>query len=62
MVLTKLDYIMCERNMRDEELAAKTFLTVRSIQNAKKKRGVCLNTAKRIAKALKLSVDQLREG
>ena len=59
MVLTKLDNIMCDLNMRDEELAAKTFLTVRSIQNAKKGRGVCLNTGKRIAKGLNIKLEQL---
>jgi transcriptional regulator with XRE-family HTH domain len=59
MVLTKLQQIMTERNMTDEQLAAKTMMTSRSIQNAKRGRGVCLNTGKRIAKGLKLDLSQL---
>jgi len=50
---------MTERNMTDEQLAAKTMMTSRSIQNAKRGRGVCLNTGKRIAKGLKLDLSQL---
>jgi hypothetical protein len=45
--------------MSDEQLAVKTMLTVRSIQNAKKGRGVSLNTSKRIAKGLKLTLKEL---
>jgi transcriptional regulator with XRE-family HTH domain len=59
MVLTKLTEILKNREMSDEQLAVKTMLTVRSIQNAKKGRGVSLNTSKRIAKGLKLTLDQL---
>jgi transcriptional regulator with XRE-family HTH domain len=59
MVLTKLPEILKNREMSDEQLAVKTMLTVRSIQNAKKGRGVSLNTSKRIAKGLKLTLDQL---
>ena len=58
-MLTKLTEILKNREMSDEQLAVKTMLTVRSIQNAKKGRGVSLNTSKRIAKGLKLTLDQL---
>jgi transcriptional regulator with XRE-family HTH domain len=59
MVLTKLTEILKNREMSDEQLAVKTMLTVRSIQNAKKGRGVSLNTSKRIAKGLKLTLKEL---
>ena len=58
MILTKLQQILTELKMTDEQLAVKTFLTVRSIQNAKTK-GVSLNTGLRIAKSLKLKFTDL---
>ena len=61
MVLTKLQEIMTQLNMTDEQLAVKTMMTSRSIQNAKKGRGVSLNSAKRIAKALKMDLNKLKE-
>jgi predicted transcriptional regulator len=60
MVLTKLNDVLKNRGMTVEELAAKSMLSAKSIYNAGKGRGVSLNTAKRIAQSLKLSVSQLK--
>jgi predicted transcriptional regulator len=60
MVLTKLTEILENRGMAIEELAAKTLLSAKTIYNAKKGRGVSLNTGKRIAKTLRLDLSQLQ--
>ena len=59
MVLTKLQQIMSEREITIEELAAQTMMSSRSIFNAKRGRGVSLNTGKRIAKGLKMKLEHL---
>ena len=59
MVLTQLEKVMGERKISAEELAAKTLMSVRSVENAKKGKGVSLNTGKRISHGLKMKLDEL---
>lgn len=59
MVLTKLQQIMEVRGITAEELAVKTLMSHRSIENAKKGKGVLMNTGKRIAMGLKMKLEEL---
>lgn len=59
MVLSKLEKIMADRGITSAELAVKTIMSVRSVENAKKRRGVSLMTGKRIASGLKLNLEEL---
>ena len=59
MVLKNLTEVMSDRNITVEELAVHTMMSARSITNARRSKGVCLNTGKRIAKALKINLSEL---
>ena len=59
MVLTKLHKQMIEKQVSAVELADKTIMSVRSIDNAKKGRGVSLGTCKRIAAGMKMKLEDL---
>lgn len=59
MVLSKLKEAMEVKKVTETELAAKVMLTTRSIQNAMNKKGVTLNTAKRIASGMRINLEQL---
>jgi len=59
MMLPKLQEFMKRNNISDEELAVKSLVSVRSIQNAKRCKSINRNTGKRIAQALKIKIDIL---
>ena len=59
MILTKLQKTMDDRQLTVEELAAKSLMSARSILNAKRGRGVALNTAKRLAICLRMKLEDL---
>ena len=59
MVLAQLEIIMAERGLSNEQVAAKANLSAKSVMNAKKGRGVSLNTGRHIATALKVPLDKL---
>lgn len=59
MVLNKLQEAMQSRELTVAELAAKTMMSTRTIENAKSKKGVSLNTGKRIALSLKMKLEDL---
>lgn len=58
MVLTKLYAVMTARNISTEELAASTFLSAKTIANAKTV-GVSLPTCKIIAEKLGMELEEL---
>lgn len=59
MVLTKLEEAMSMRNISDAWLAEKTLLSTRTVEKARKGRGVSLSTGKRIAKVFKIKLEDL---
>lgn len=59
MVLKKLQETMDQKDVTVAELAAKTMMSTRTIDNAKRGRGVSLNTGKRIAIGLKMKLEDL---
>jgi len=60
MVLTKLAELRKQNNLSQEQLAAKTGLTGRTINRIESGKGVHLNNAKAIAKALHVQVKDLQ--
>lgn len=64
MVLKQLSAFMKKHNISNESLAAKATVSAKTIFNAKKGRGINLNTGKRIAAGLaslgqKVKLDEL---
>jgi transcriptional regulator with XRE-family HTH domain len=59
MVLTRLAETLKLKSITAEELAAKSLMSVRSVENAKRGRGVSLTTSKRIALSLKMQLEDL---
>jgi transcriptional regulator with XRE-family HTH domain len=59
MVLTRLKENMEDRQVSTVELADKAIMSVRSIENAMRKKGASLGTCKRIAKGLGMKLDDL---
>lgn len=60
MVLTNLKQIRETKGLSRETVAAGADLSVRTVENAEAGKGVTLSSAKRIAKALKTTVEELR--
>ena len=59
MVLSQLGAKMQKRNISNVELAAKTMMSSRSIENAKKGKGISINTGRRIAAGMKMKLEEL---
>lgn len=59
MVLTRLKAVMEAKNISSEELAAKTFMSARSIDKAKSGRGISINSGKRIANGLHIKLEEI---
>ena len=59
MVLTQLHDQMVKKRISTVELAEKTIMSIRSIENAKKGKGASLGTCKRIAAGMKMKLEEL---
>ena len=59
MVLSKLQNVMSEKNISPEHLANAAGVSVRTIENARRGKGVSLNTGKHIAKGIKIKLEEL---
>lgn len=59
LVLTKLEEAMATRNISDAWLAEKALLSTRTVEKARKGRGISLSTGKRIAKVVKVKLEDL---
>jgi transcriptional regulator with XRE-family HTH domain len=60
MVLTKLAKIRESRGLSPEQLAVLAGMSYNTVRRAEKGKGIILNNAKAIAKALKLKIDELQ--
>ena len=59
MVISKLQEIRKANSVSIEELAVKTLLTSRTIENMERGKGTTLNNAKRVAKALGVKLEEI---
>lgn len=59
MRLSKLADVMKEKRIRSEELAAMAMLGISTVKTAKSGKDVSDNTAKRIARAMKVKEEDL---
>jgi len=59
MILAKLNTVLKDKNVRPEDLAAKTKLSIGTIRNARRGQSVSFSTAHAIAHGMGVKVEEL---